>query len=124
MTDVRPYLEKFWSESYDCWALVRDFYLQEFGVKLPVVMVDATNPREVLREFEYTPIRASFDVIEEPQEGCVVEMGTQGRPHHVGVWIDGRVLHNHYRGGVVLEPRPQFDILAYYALRNPPTLAV
>ena len=117
--NLERYLERFWSDEYDCWGLVRDYLEHEQGIQIPRVPVDAHDPRAVRREFEHSPVRdMCFEKLEAPVDGCVVEMGRNGRACHVGIWFEGRVLHNHYAGGVAFEPTPPFEILGYYAARS------
>ena len=111
------YLEKSWSPDYDCWSLVQEFYQRELNIELPDVACNALNIREVLDEFELTDLYSLFRPALSPSHGCVVEMGTNGRSSHVGIYLEysgGRILHNHYFGGVVCEPKPRHDILGYF----------
>lgn len=114
--NVTPYLSKFWSTEYDCWALVREFYANEFGISLPVVNIDTNNLVAVAREIGSSPLRVDFRKVE-PFDGSIVEMGER-LPFHVGIHVDGRILHNHYPGGVVCEPNPPFHIFGHYAPRS------
>ena len=95
---------------------MRDFYKREFDVELPGVAVNAENIRQVLGEFKITSIYSLFRKVTEPEYGDVVEMGYNNTPSHVGIWVDGRILHNHYFGGVVLEKNPPHDVLNFYRL--------
>lgn len=119
--DVDYYLSKHWSLDYDCWSLVREFYLRELNVQLPEVAVRADDLRECMQICEQSAVRDLFERIDEPQHGCVVEMGGN-QPFHVGICLqvpETRILHNLYTAGVVCEPKPPFDVLGYYAYREP-----
>lgn len=116
--NITHYLNRHWTPDYDCWALVREFYLREFNIKLPAEQVDSDDIRACADSVKHSPTRDLFTPIDKPFDGCVVEMG-QRFPFHVGIWVQGRVLHNFYIGGVVCEAKPRLDILAYYAYCNP-----
>lgn len=118
--NISYYLGKTWSPEYDCWSLVREFYDREKGVKLPLVMIDPENIRNVLREFAGTEIKQLFKKTTTPKTGDIVEMGYHQKPSHCGIYLDFdgdvRILHNHYTGGVAAEPKPPHDILNFYTL--------
>lgn len=115
--NIRHYLSKEWSVDYNCWSLVQDVYQTEYGVEFPDVPIDAEDIRGVMREFAGSSLRDQFEKIDAPVDGCLVEMGEAGRARHVGVFYQGRILHNYYQSGVVFERDPPIPVIAYYAAR-------
>lgn len=116
--DIRRYLTEGWSTEYNCWTLIRDVYINEFGIPLPDVPVDADNIKAVARELQGSPLRDLFVKIDQPVNGCIAEMGYANRALHVGIYFDGKILHNYYKGGVVFEADPPIPVIAYYAARD------
>lgn len=88
-------------EAYDCWGLVRSYYKQVRGIELPVVDVDAAQSMAVRHAFAGHPELSSWQVVDSPAEGDAVLMGPNNRPNHVGLWVNGGVLHSVKGGGVI-----------------------
>jgi cell wall-associated NlpC family hydrolase len=87
-------------EAYDCWGLVRAYYREVRDVHLPVVAVDATRAFAVAHAFAGHAELGNWEPVEFPSEGCAVLMGQARRPHHVGLWLGGGVLHSSEGCGV------------------------
>lgn len=129
--DVLKYLGRPWiAGEYDCWSLVRDVYLNELGVDLPLVPVYALNLREVIEEFQSSDIFGLFEVIDSPVPMCVAGMtrSASERMTHVGVYLvdesgNERVLHNAHNTGVVCQsindlPSKGLKIQGFYQYAN------
>lgn len=107
--DSSKYLGRPWRVGeYDCWSLVREVYLDAFGIMLPTVPVLADDVRAVLEEFGTSPLRGLFQPLVAPEHCCVVEITEGTRANHCGIYLDtddgARILHNHRASGVVCEP--------------------
>lgn len=76
----------------DCWGLLRLVYSSFLGVSLPsypgLDPLSSQAVREALRAEE-----RGWRELEEAEEWAAVGMATGRRVHHVGVWIQGAVLH-------------------------------
>lgn len=93
-------------DAYDCYGVVRAVYLDQLGVTMPVLDVDALAPlsvRRAMRDYDYS----QWQEIERPEQTFdVVEMSLANRPHHVGVYIDldgGGVLTSIEGAGVIFQ---------------------
>lgn len=94
-------------DKFDCWGLVRFVMLDQRGIVLPVVNVDAASMIKVVRCFR----DGSYDgwkQVDDPVEFDGVLMSHASHPHHVGVWIGvdgGKVLHAVKGAGVTAMDR-------------------
>ena len=110
-------------EAYDCWGLVRAYYNEVRGIYLPVVNVDATRAVAVAHAFAGNAALGDWEHLEFPVEGSALLMGQARRPHHVGLWLGGGVLHSIEGAGVVYHCGPQlrltgWNVLGFYGLRR------
>ena len=83
-----------WS-SCDCWGLVRLYYAEVLGIKLPEYAVEYTDAEE-LDEVARLVVegRANWVRVSPPQVGDVVLQRLLSQPVHVGIFNgDGRMLH-------------------------------
>lgn len=109
-------------EAYDCWGLVRAYYREVHGRELPVVAVDATRAVAVAHAFAGHEAVGDWEATEQPQQGGAVLMGQARRPHHVGLWIGGGVLHSVEGSGVIFNnaftlKSAGWNVLGSYRLR-------
>lgn len=104
---VTTYLGKAWvnggqgPDAYDCWGLVRAIYKNEKSIEIPYFNVDALKPLEVRHAFQETNEYANWREVSEKQDLDVVLLSQASRPHHVGVWFQGKLLHAVEGAGVV-----------------------
>lgn len=102
---------------FDCWGLVRAWYREVRGIDLPVVDVDALQPLAVRHAF--ADGARSWKQVDAPADGDAVLMSKASQPSHVGVWMNGAVLHCTEASGVVYQ-RPLslrlvgWNVLGYY----------
>jgi len=106
--NVMTYLGKPWQNgaagphAFDCWGLVRSIYAQERGVTVPAVDVDALKPLAVRHAFESHAEYSKWQPVAHPYADFdVVLLSQASRPHHVGVWFGGRLLHSVEGTGVI-----------------------
>jgi hypothetical protein len=107
---------------HDCWGFLRRVQMEQFGLDLPEIDVDACSPLVCRRAFASAGERDRWLAVEVPAEGDAVLMGKNKRPAHVGVWIEtplGAVLHCVEGGGVVVQDRAAlrlsgWQILGFY----------
>jgi cell wall-associated NlpC family hydrolase len=92
---------------FDCWGFVRHVKRVHEGIELPVISVDATDPRLVLKAFRQHPELQRYEVHDKsPKAGDVVLMKHCKHPTHCGLWVDvdgGGVLHCAQGSGVVFQ---------------------
>ena len=106
-----------WAEEYigqpwipgdsDCWAFFRQVQRKHFGRMVPAIDVDALNRLACVRTFDEHPERGMWSGVENPQDGDAVLMARGRHPSHVGVWVNGGVLHSQQGAGVVFSKLPQ-----------------
>lgn len=96
-------------EGFDCAGLVR--YVTGIDTRL-IPSVEIGNTREVMRIILEN--RRFFDVLDEPKEGCIVALTAFKRPHHVGVYINGGVLHAEAKMGVIFSTLQNLTDNGYY----------
>ena len=118
-----------WAEKYigepwvagenDCWAFARKVWREQFGLDVPAVDVDACNRLACSRAFAAHDERGSWQQVEQPQEGDAALIGQSERPSHVGIFVDGGILHCVQGAGVVFSAIPALNnsgwrVLAWY----------
>lgn len=114
----RPYtLGAAGPDAFDCWGLVRHYYAAMRGVQLPVV--DAERTLAIARAFAGNAERDNWVEVWHPAEGDAVLMGQARRPHHVGLWLGGGVLHAVEGAGVIYTTAPMlrhggWNVIGYY----------
>jgi hypothetical protein len=76
--------------TFNCWHMVQAVELEVFGKVLPDIPIDSTDDKTAA----ILAATAGWHRVEgPPTNGDILTMiGPQGP--HVGVWINGRVLHN------------------------------
>ncbi|MDT3708178.1 MAG: NlpC/P60 family protein [Thiobacillus sp.] len=114
----RPYaLGELGPDAFDCWGLVRHYYRTMRGMDLPVV--DAERTLAIARAFSNNAERDNWVEVWHPAEGDAVLMGQARRPHHVGLWLGGGVLHAVEGAGVIYTTAPMlrfggWNVIGYY----------
>ena len=103
---------------FDCWGLVEFARREAFGLDTPIVPPDGSGPGAAMHAITATLKRGAWREVRPPgAPGDVVGMARVGRGplHHVGVVIEGGVLHafagDRGSGSVVLST---FERLATY----------
>lgn len=94
----------------DCWSFFRQIQSAHFGRQVPAIDVDALNRLESVRAFVNHDERAAWDQISTPADGDAVLMARARQPSHIGVWVDGGVLHAVQGVGVVWQRLPQLKL--------------
>ncbi|MEW6314124.1 MAG: NlpC/P60 family protein [Pseudomonadota bacterium] len=95
-------------DAYDCFGLLRAYYLAVRGVQVPVVDVDAHHQLAVRHAIAHGLAGGKWAELAAPAEGCAVLMSQANYPDHVGVWLDidsGGVLHAIRGAGVIYTNR-------------------
>lgn len=95
-------------EAYDCWAAVGMVEARLFGRTIPGLTPE--------RRRGIAHARQSWARSDQPRDGDIVEMRRMGRANHVGVWIEGRVLHCQQGAGMVYD-RPSDIRLMGWTMR-------
>lgn len=102
MSWVREYLGQPWVHGeHDCWAFFRKVQKEKFGRIVPQIDVDAFNTMACAKAFINHPERKNWREVAIPENGDAVLMSQSVTPTHVGVWVDGAILHCVMGSGVV-----------------------
>jgi len=110
-------------DGVDCWGLVYLYYRDQLGIELPRLdggydVKDLPMLADFLDESKST---VNAEPIDEPRDGDLVVMKFRGHPIHVGVYLDGSVLHVLRGIDSVMEPvaspRIRGRIEGYYRVR-------
>ena len=109
--------------NFNCWGLVREFYRVELGHKIPAVNVDPANYRHLVSAFSTSDIRELFSNVSEPVDYDLVALCRHSAFDHIGIYINGSVLHNDNPAGVVYQSladmqRRGWAINGYYRLNK------
>ena len=83
-------------EGFDCAGLVRHITGIEANL-IPSIAIGRT--KEVMKEI--IEHKRHFKILTEPKDGCIVALSRLKEPHHVGVYLQGGVLHCIPKKGVV-----------------------
>lgn len=90
----------------DCWGLVRLIYFDRLHIQLPEFVdfsqADMTTPADGLIADHL------FEEIEEPEDYCVICYYRHGILFHVGIYLEGDILHTTNRHGFRRQPLNTF----------------
>lgn len=78
----------------DCWGLIVDIYREHLGIVLDAY-TDLTA--ETMQEGFNTETAGHFYEVDNPQNYDIVAFFTAKRLYHVGVFLDGKMLHTSER---------------------------
>ncbi len=85
---------------YSCWGLVKHLY-NELGIVAPDFPA-TTNTVETGRAIKDAMETEGWVELAQPEEFCVVAMSDRGTIfNHVGIFLEGAVLHSSHEYGVV-----------------------
>lgn len=102
MSWVREYLGQPWVHGeHDCWAFFRKVQKEKFNRDVPAIDVDAFNTMACVKAFLNHGERQNWFEVKTPQNGDAILMSQSKVPTHVGVWVDGAILHCVRNTGVV-----------------------
>lgn len=93
-------------DAYDCWGLAQAVQQKLFLRQLPDIKINAEDVRTVMREIATTRARDSWERVDAPGHGRIVEMSSGRHPYHVGVYLDvdgGGILHSQNPAGVCFD---------------------
>jgi len=114
MTWAAQYIGQPWvNGSHDCWAFFRRVQREQFGREVPAVNIDALNLRAILTEFKNHDEYENWDEVATPVDGDAVLMSSSRLTSHIGVWLDGCVLHCVRGSGVVFTKPNQLASMGY-----------
>ena len=102
-------------DAYDCWGIVAEVLRAAKGWQLPDWYQAAPGPQAASRA-----ISAALDGavdggrssrVEDPQDWDIAVVGSTVRPHHVGVVVNGGILHAARAFGSTWQPFARFKVI-------------
>lgn len=101
----------------DCWNFARRVWFERFGLDVPAVPADPSDPRAVRQALTGSSERRAWEEVARPCEGDAVLMARGQRPCHVGIWIwPGGILHSVEAAGVIFTTPDRLAGLGYRIL--------
>jgi cell wall-associated NlpC family hydrolase len=102
-------------DAFDCYGLVAAVLLAAKGVSIPDWHADSPHPQGASRAIA-AALRGECEggraeKVEQPQDFDIAIVGSYSRPHHVGLYVHGGVLHASEFFGSVWHPLPRFKLL-------------
>ena len=80
--------------TFDCWGLVRHWYMTRLGIELPLFPLDPLDLLALTKRFKVEAQKASWVELQDVELNCIVVMGKNTSITHAGVYIgDNFVLH-------------------------------
>lgn len=102
-------------DAYDCYGLVAAVFRAAHGVELPDWCAVGTGPQGASRAISAAlagEVAGGRSIrVAEPGDWDIAVVGSQLRPHHVGVVVDGGVLHAAKAFGSVWHPMTRFKMI-------------
>lgn len=93
---------------FDCWGLISSVYSEMLGTKITDYKLTTGSIREKMTEFTAALANGShgFTQIDKGEIKNFDLLLFEGKKlHHVGLWLDGKVLHaSEKMGGVSIQP--------------------
>lgn len=120
MRDLSKYIGKEY-EKYDCFALVRDFYFDEYGLELRNYFDGNTRPDKDATAYLITTNKGDFEKIESPEYGAIVVINLMGYSCHIGICLgEDKLMHSIKRTGSCIESISKYSrmIEGYYKFRG------
>lgn len=102
-------------EAFDCYGLVATVLKAVRGVELPDWHAAGAGPQAASRAISAALAGEAAGGrsvrVEAPEDWDVAIVGSNTRPHHVGVYCNGGILHAARAFGSVWHPVPRFRLL-------------
>lgn len=99
-------------DAFDCYGIVAAFYRAVRGIELPDFYADAPGAGSASRAIS-AALRGEVDggnavPVTEPADYDIAIVGSNRNLHHVGVYVDGGILHATRKMGSAWQPLPRF----------------
>ena len=102
-------------DAYDCYGLVAAVFATLRGIQLPDWYQAAPGAQAASRAISAAvegEVAGGRSVkVDEPQDWDIAVVGSNTRPHHVGVYIQGGILHSARGLGSAWNPLPSFRLV-------------
>lgn len=102
-------------DAYDCYGLVAAVFRAARGVELPDWYQVASGPQSASRAIsdalEGAVAGGRSVLADQPIDWDIAVVGSKLRPHHVGIFVEGGVLHASKALGSAWHPLSRFKLL-------------
>ena len=75
-------------DSFDCWGLVRYWYLNNYGIELDSFNYQPGQFAAISKEIDSVRDHVAWTKLDQPEDGCIVAMSRSKVLHHVGIWVE------------------------------------
>ena len=81
----------------DCWTLVRDYYIENFNIKLPMIKFEKDFYHKGINYFEDLINPWGGEIVKTPQKGDIIYFQIDNDiPNHCGIYLDeDKFIHHH-----------------------------
>ncbi len=120
--DLRKYIGRGY-ETYDCLALVKEFYKDFFNIEVKNYY-EGANPTAKEAEILISSNKGDFEKVEDPKFGDIVVIKLYGIECHIGVVVgDTKFLHSAKNIGSNIDRLSRYArlIVGYYRHRERPS---
>lgn len=113
------YLGKPWEHnpnpphSFNCGELLRHIYRQYMGYDAPLVLADTRDVRSCIKDVGNIGRYADFYPVTVPQDFDIAVLSRGGPADHVGLYVNGDILHCHPRVGVSLDSAFALSVMGW-----------
>lgn len=85
----------------DCWGLIVDYYRENLGI----ILSDYTSldAKTMSKGLQYERQAGRFQEVQSPENNDIIAFFISGRLYHVGIYLNGRILHTSERKNARLE---------------------
>ena len=102
-------------EAFDCYGIVATVFEAARGIRLPDWYQSAPGPQGASRAIS-AALAGEVDggrsvPVSDPQDWDIAVVGSRLRPHHVGLYVEGGVLHASRQFGSSWHPLTRFKML-------------
>ena len=98
-------------QGFDCWGFLKHYYKNELNIDVIDYDVTVDKSKEVIETIQKEKIKPFWKKIQTPVNNCVVLLGKITKAHHVGIYVDGGVLHCTNGVGVVYNRMSKIKLL-------------
>ena len=86
---------------FDCVSLIQAIYADQLDIRIPEIIVDGSSTRAVLSAFANSEYYRDWQQVDKPQNFDIIIFNIRNRLNHVGLVLNGGVIHSVKGQGVI-----------------------